>query len=168
MKLTDDMIAALKVTGKAQKHSDGGRLFLYLSPTGGKHWRMGYRFGGKQKTLSFGAYPTVSLVDARAKKDEAKRLLANGIDPSEIKKGMRGGNPFAAEIQFMRDKIAEIARLAVKNKLSLEVSLGVRAANAKNTEADIQHIGTFVINCDSVGNEPVAGRGNRISEKYIT
>ena len=149
MKLTDSFLRSLKATGKAQKHSDGGSLYLYLSPTGGKLWRMAYRFDGKQNILSFGAYPAVSLEDARAKKDEAKRLLANGLNPSEMKKALKGESRFVAEIQFMRDKITEIAKLAVKNKLSLEVSLGVRVAESKKPESEIQHIGTFVINCSN-------------------
>ena len=72
----------LKATGKVQKYSDGGGLYLHVSPTGGKLWRMGYRFEGKQKTLSIGAYPAIKLTDARKKRDEAKEQLAKGIDPS--------------------------------------------------------------------------------------
>lgn len=85
-KLTDTFIRNLKSTSTVQKHSDGGGLYLFVSPTGGKLWRMGYRFSGKQKTLSFGAYPAVSLKDARQKRDEAKEQLAKGIDPGEQKK----------------------------------------------------------------------------------
>jgi integrase len=89
MKLTDTFLRGLKTSGKVQKHSDGGGLYLYVSPTGGKLWRMGYRFEGKQKTLSFGAYPTVSLKDARNKREEAKEQLANGIDPGTHKKAIK-------------------------------------------------------------------------------
>ena len=66
MKLTDTFLRGLKATGKVQKHSDGGGLYLHVSPTGGKLWRMGYRCEGKQKTLSFGAYPAIKLTDARS------------------------------------------------------------------------------------------------------
>jgi len=72
VKLTDVFLRKLKPTGKVQKHSDGGGLFLHIAPAGGKLWRMAYRYDGKQKTLSFGAYPAVSLKDARQKRDEAK------------------------------------------------------------------------------------------------
>jgi hypothetical protein len=58
-------LRSLKPTGKVQKHFDGGGLYLYLSPTGGKAWRMDFRVDGKYKTLSLGAYPAVSLKDAR-------------------------------------------------------------------------------------------------------
>ena len=146
MKLTDDIIVELNATGKARKIADGGGLHIYLSPSGGKHWRLSYRYNGKQKLLSFGSYPLVSLADARSKKDVAKKLLANGIYPGEVKKGIKGGNPFAAELQFMRDKITEIAYLASKNNLCLEVSIGVRVPETMKGEPELQPMGTFVIN----------------------
>jgi integrase len=86
MNLTDTFLRGLKATGKVQKYSDGGGLYLHVSPTGGRLWRMGYRFGGKQKTLSFGAHPAVGLKAARQKREEAKEQLAKGIDPGEQKK----------------------------------------------------------------------------------
>lgn len=89
MKLTDTYLRTLKANGKVQKYSDGGGLYLHVSPTGGKLWRMGYRFEGKQKTLSFGKYPAVSLKDARNRRDEAKDLLAAGIDPGARKKAVK-------------------------------------------------------------------------------
>lgn len=66
---------------KQKKLSDGGGLYLLVLPTGGKSWRLGYRFAGKQKAISFGQYPAVTLAMAREKRDEAKRLLAAGQDP---------------------------------------------------------------------------------------
>jgi integrase len=95
MKLTDTFLRALKATGKVQKHSDGGGLYMYVSPAGGKLWRMGYRFDGKQKTLSFGAYPAVRLTDARQKREEAKARLAAGIDPCAHKQATKAA--FKAE-----------------------------------------------------------------------
>ena len=55
MKISDTFLRGIKATGKAQKHPDGGGLYLYVSPSGGKLWRMDYRFEGKRKTLSLGA-----------------------------------------------------------------------------------------------------------------
>ncbi len=86
MKLTDAKLRALKPTGKTQKISDGGGLYIHLSPAGGKLWRLFYRFDGKQKTLALGKYPAVSLVEARKRRDEARELLGQGIDPGEKKK----------------------------------------------------------------------------------
>ncbi|MDR2161689.1 MAG: Arm DNA-binding domain-containing protein, partial [Desulfovibrio sp.] len=85
MKLTDTFLRSVKTTGKVQKHSDGGGLYLHVPPAGGKLWRMAYRFDGKQKTLSLGAYPHVSLKIARQKREEAKEMLAKGIDPGAHK-----------------------------------------------------------------------------------
>ena len=70
-KLTDTFLRGLKATGQVQKKADGGGLYIRVSPTGGKLWRMAYSFDGKQKTLSFGAYPAVSLKDARQKRESA-------------------------------------------------------------------------------------------------
>lgn len=81
MTLTDTAIRAAKPREKAYKLADGGGLYLLVNSGGGKLWRMKYRMGGKEKLLSFGAYPAVSLRDARERRDEAKRLLAGGKDP---------------------------------------------------------------------------------------
>ena len=86
MKLTDAKLRALKPTDKVQKISDGGGLYIHVSPAGGKLWRFGYRFAGKQKTLALGKYPDVSLVEARKRREEARKMLSQGIDPAEQKK----------------------------------------------------------------------------------
>lgn len=71
MPLTDVRIRSLKPANKPHKYSDGGGLFLFIPPSGSKLWRMAYRFEGKSRLLSFGAYPAVSLKDARERRDEA-------------------------------------------------------------------------------------------------
>ncbi|MCZ0120898.1 integrase family protein [Escherichia coli] len=68
------------------KLTDGGSLYLLVRKTGGKYWRMNYRFDGKQVTLALGVYPDVSLATARKRRDEARQLLADGRDPREAKK----------------------------------------------------------------------------------
>lgn len=78
-----------KPRAEQYKISDGGGLFLLITPTGGKLWRFNYRFDGKQQTLAFGAYPAVSLHDARQRREEAKKLLANGVDPGAVKKAQK-------------------------------------------------------------------------------
>ncbi|MDB5733200.1 MAG: integrase [Variovorax sp.] len=86
--LTDAKIKAAKPAEKDYKLGDTGQLFLHVTKAGGKHWRMNYTYGagasGKpaQKTLSFGAYPQLTLIDARRKRDEAKALLRDGKDPA--------------------------------------------------------------------------------------
>ncbi|MBL4618697.1 MAG: tyrosine-type recombinase/integrase, partial [Marinicaulis sp.] len=77
----DTQILALKPATKPFRRSDGGGLFLEVRPNSSKLWRMAYRFDGKQKLLSFGPYPDTSLATARSKRQDAKTLLAEGIDP---------------------------------------------------------------------------------------
>lgn len=86
MPLSDVQIKAAKPTEKPQRLFDADGLYLEVSPSGGKLWRFKYRFGGKEKRLALGIYPTVSLKDARERRDNARRLLSNGIDPSIEKK----------------------------------------------------------------------------------
>ena len=83
MSLSDSKIRALKPPDRVLKLSDGGGLYLHVTPNGSKLWRLAYRFEGKQKLLSFGAYPTVTLASARKKRDAAKAVLADGEDPSK-------------------------------------------------------------------------------------
>ena len=86
--LNDTLIRSLKFTGKPKKHFDGGGMYLLVTATGSKLWRMVYHFDTKEKLLSFGEYPTVSLKDARERREDAKRLLAQGIDPGVHKKAI--------------------------------------------------------------------------------
>ncbi len=80
--LTDTQIRQAKGNGKAQRLYDTRGLYLEVSPPGGKLWRFKYRFGGKEKRIGVGKYPDVSLSQARDRRDEARKLLADGIDPS--------------------------------------------------------------------------------------
>ncbi len=86
MKLTDIQIKRIKRTTKPHKVSDGGGLFLWVTPSGGKIWRWTYRYGGKAKLMSFGSYPDVSLSLARERHTAARRLLATGKDPMAQRK----------------------------------------------------------------------------------
>ncbi len=87
--LTDTKVRTIKPTEKPQKLFDGGGLFLLVTPTGGKLWRLKYRFGGTEKLLALGAYPQISLADARQKRDQAGALVLNGVDPSDTKKAQK-------------------------------------------------------------------------------
>lgn len=89
MPLTDRAVVNLKPKAKAYKKYDAGGQHLYVSPSGGKLWRLTYRHGGKEKLLSLGAYPAVTLAKARQRRDEARVLLADDIDPAEHKKEMQ-------------------------------------------------------------------------------
>lgn len=84
--LTDSAIKALKSKTKPYKIFDGGGLFLLVSPNGAKLWRLKFSFASREKLLSLGSYPEISLKDARKRRDDAKEKLANGIDPAFEKK----------------------------------------------------------------------------------
>jgi len=86
MALTDTFVKSVKHTGSpaGDKHADERAMYLLVN-SGGKYWRMNYRIGGKQKTLALGVYPDVSLLKARQRRDKARELLADGIDPSAAK-----------------------------------------------------------------------------------
>jgi integrase len=86
MALTDTEIRKAKARDKAYRMSDGGGLYLWNTPAGGKLWRWAYDFGGKEKLMSFGRYPDVSLAVARERHTEARKLLATGIDPMAQRK----------------------------------------------------------------------------------
>ncbi len=86
MPLTDIAIRTTKPKDKAYKLYDGGGLFLSIQTNGGKWWRYEYRFAGKRKLLALGVYPDVSLADARESHAQARKVLAAGNDPSEVKK----------------------------------------------------------------------------------
>lgn len=85
MKLNDNKCRTCKPKEKSYKLFDGGGLYLEISPSGSKLWRLKYRYGNKEKRLSFGKYPLISLKDARTKRDEAKVILDNGDDPAIVK-----------------------------------------------------------------------------------
>jgi len=104
MPRTKDTLSAAEVRtalfqGKAQKLFDGGGLFLHVVGAG-KYWRLKYRFGGREKLLSLGVYPQVSLQDARKRRDEARELLGQGIDPGDKRKAQKQIQSDAAANSF--------------------------------------------------------------------
>lgn len=85
-KLTNIAIRNAKPGAKPIRLFDGRGLYLEISPAGGKHWRLKYRYGGKEKRLALGSYPTITLAEARESSEAARKLLASGLDPSAAKK----------------------------------------------------------------------------------
>jgi hypothetical protein len=81
MALTDTEIKKAKAKEKAYSLNDSGGLYLWITPSGGKLWRWAYRFEGKEKLMSLGKYPDVSLAQSRERHAEARKLLATGVDP---------------------------------------------------------------------------------------
>lgn len=102
MPLTDIRARQAKPAGKPYKLADGGGLYLEVRPGGSRYWRLKYRFATKERRLAFGVYPEVSLSQAREKRAAARKVLAQGMDPSEEKKAKgrearaRRDNSFAA------------------------------------------------------------------------
>lgn len=96
MALTDTFVRLVKPRNPGgEKYADGGGMYLLVKDTG-KYWRMNYRFLGKRKTLALGVYPAVTLASARRRREEARVLLAEGIDPSLAKQETRQARSAAA------------------------------------------------------------------------
>ena len=83
--LTATQINQAKPKAKDYKLSDGGGLYLLITKAGGKHWKLKYKLDTKEKKLSLGAYPDITLSKARELREENKQLIANSIDPNELK-----------------------------------------------------------------------------------
>jgi integrase len=98
--LTDAAVKKLSASAKPVRVFDGLGLYLVVSPRGGKWWRFKYRFGGNEKLLSMGTYPDTSLKKAREKRDEARNLLAAGVDPSAVRKASKASRSLGAANSF--------------------------------------------------------------------
>ena len=111
MALTDTRIRNAKRAAKPYKLSDGGGMYLLVTSDGARYWRQDYRFHGKRRTLALGVYPTVTLARARARREEARALLAKDIDPTAAKKATKRAAKFASENTF-----EDIAREWITNQ----------------------------------------------------
>jgi integrase len=100
MALTDLEIKRAKTKDKPYKLSDGGNMYLWVTPAGGKRWRWAFRYEGKAKLMTFGRYPDVPLALARERLAEARKLLATGIDPMEQRKAEKAAEQVATENSF--------------------------------------------------------------------
>ncbi len=92
--LTDSKVRSAKPLAKSYKLTDSQGLYLTVSPSGAKLWYFRYRLGGKESRLAFGPYPQTTLAEAREKRDAARKLLASGISPSQLRKS---NNPAVEE-----------------------------------------------------------------------
>lgn len=131
MALSDTKIKTIKPIEKPFKLADERGLFLLVQPSGGKLWRLKYRIDGKEKLLSFGTYPDVSLADAREKRDQARKLIAVGTDPSELRKANKAGKNERAANSF-----EVIARLWLSS-YSANLSPATAEKNLRLFERDI-------------------------------
>ncbi len=123
MPLTDTAIRKAKPGKKPIRVFDERGLYLEISPSGGKWWRLKYRFDGKEKRLSLGVYPDMSSKDARDRRDASRKLLANGIDPSEHRKAVKnmrvglGANTFEVVGREWYSKTAPTLAESTSDKL---------------------------------------------------
>ena len=105
MPLTDTAIKNAKPGDKSRRMADGDGLYLEVAPSGGKWWRLKYRYRSKEKRISLGTYPDVGLKLARERCSEARKLLAKGIDPSQHRKAMK-----AAQVEGEANSFEVVAR----------------------------------------------------------
>src|ERR1017187_8008824 len=129
MALTKFAIDKAAAKSKPFKLSDGDGLHLLVQPNGSKLWRFRYRFAGRENMLTFGAFPTISLATARTKRDEARRLLADGSDPAVKRKLDKIAAATAAQNTFgavVTEYLANMAATGASEKTA-------PATAAKNT-----------------------------------
>jgi len=100
MALTTTEIRNAKPREKAYKLADEGGLYLLIKPDGARYWRFKYRFAGKEKLLAFGVFDEVSLAEARERRDDAKKLLRDGVDPGADRKARKLQDKHAAANSF--------------------------------------------------------------------
>jgi integrase len=100
MRLNDVAVRKAKPDTRSYKMSDGGGMYLEVMPNGSKYWRLKYRFGGKEKRLALGVYPDVPLILARERREKARKLLAQEIDPGEVRQQSKRSNRENAENSF--------------------------------------------------------------------
>ena len=109
--LTEIELQDIKPLRYSRKVSDGGGLYLLVTPKGGRCWRFAYRYARKYKTLALGTYPDITLAWARSRHELARNLLAHGVDPAALKAGL-GKHAFAAtmwEWEKIRGRGADFA-----------------------------------------------------------
>jgi hypothetical protein len=132
MPLTSAKCEAERPRVKLFKLTDGGGLQLWVQPTGTRFWRLAYRFGGKQKLLALGIYPTVSLAGARQVREDAKRLLAEGFDPAIKKKRQAQRSTDAPTFRgIAREYVAKLKREARSDATILKTEWLPGFANAE-------------------------------------
>lgn len=144
MALSNTKIESSHPNDKPFKLADEKGLFLLVNPNGSKYWRLRYRFNGKEKSLSIGIYPAVTLKEARAKRDDARKLLADGIDPSESRK------VFKAQAAVEAASMATKRRFLLDSNGALSFALGNRHLSL--SPAETQELRIFLDATKGVAN----------------
>jgi hypothetical protein len=115
--LTEIRVRQAKPAEKGYKLLDGGGLYLLVTPQGQKWWRLKYRFDAKEKLLSLGVYPGIGLKQARERRDDARRQIGSGIDPSTGRHAVKASQT-AADNGESKDSFEAVARRVVREVLS--------------------------------------------------
>lgn len=145
MLLTEQLIETIATPTRPTRVNDGNGLYLLVNPNGSKWWRFDYQFGGKRNTLSMGVYPGVGLSAARERKDEAKKLLTEGIKPSGHAKAKKPTNLSVNKQQCD-------TRFLIDDNGTLSLNLGRRSV--KLTPPETTELRAFLKATE--GNNPVA------------
>ena len=141
MALSDTSIRNAKPLERPSRLFDGSGLYIEVSPSGGKLWRLKYRFGGKEKRLALGKYPDVSLKDARERRDAARKLLANEIDPGTHRKAVNADKARMAANSF---EVVALEWHAMKSKKWAKIT----------ADKALVHLRTYVF--PEIGRLPIA------------
>ena len=132
MPLTDAIVATAVPRDSAYKLTSVKGLYLLVNPDGSRYWRFDYRFEGKRKTLSMGVYPEISLDIARTRRDEARELLAQHVNPAEVRKQVRSSAVAKISQPSLQFSMTDSGGLLIENKsgkmvLSAEQVIALRA-----------------------------------------
>ena len=162
MPLTDTSIRSAKPKDKTFRLFDSGGLYLEINPAGGKWWRWKYRVGGKEKRLSLGVYPDVSLKFAREKRDTARRQLAKGIDPGHARKAEKLAQAGAESFRGRRPRVAceVLARMGGKSRRSHPAPAGERPVPLAGQAVHVGNQSTRIVGRAATDRKP-GGTGNR-------
>ena len=166
MALSEFAARRAKPREKPYKLFDGDGLFLLVNPKGSKLWRLKYRFAGKEKLLSFGPYPLLSILDARQRRDEAKRKLLSGTDPAEAKRQKKLSAEVAARNTFgliaaeyiENQKARNLSPITIKTNRWLLEELASPLANRPIKEITAAEILDLLKKVEKSGRRVTAGR----------
>ena len=171
MALTEINCRTAKAKDKDYKLSDGGGMHLLVKKAGTKYWRMKYRYAGKEKLLSLGVYPDLSLKEARIKRDEAKKQLTGGIDPSQAKQEakqmqiLKAGNSFEMVAREWHDnkKDSWTAKHAQQVLVRMEKDLFPAFGNMPIADITAQHLLACLRKIEKRGAIDIAHRALQMS-----
>lgn len=164
--LTDKAISGLKSQEKPYRVSDSGGLYIEVKPDGSKYWRQAYRFAGKQKTLAHGVYPTIGLKEARKRRDDAKKLLDQSIDPGQQRKvekltaKLSAANTFEAIAREWHEnrKSGLVEKTANRTIVALETYVFPKIGTLPIGGVEPAHILAVILPIDKNGNGETARR----------